>query len=178
MAKSNKNRKPPSRQRYDEGHRVRSVRLDREHNELLDKLLEGAGWSYSDFVKAHIRKDAVMVERRIETLASRQVNPLFEGRLKCMEDLVRQIFISMGDMDEFPPRCPHCDGQELIRCAGRQMASNSAQPWVATRKCPKCGFFIDTYKRIDPKSITWLDLRYAKPANKPKVQPDAHEKHE
>lgn len=117
-----------------------------------------------------------MVERRAEILASRRVNPLFEDRLKSVEDLVRQIFIFTVDTDEFPPRCPHCDDQALLRCAGRQMASNLAQPWVGTWKCPKCGFFIDTYKRIDPKSIIWLDLRYPKPTKKPKVQPDTHEK--
>ena len=109
-----------------------------------------------------------MVERRIEILASKRVDPSFEDRLKCVEDLVRQIFISTVDTDESPPHCPHCDNQELIRCVGRQMGSNLTQPWVVTWKCPKCGFFIDTYKRVDPKSISWLDLRYAKPADKPK----------
>lgn len=157
MAKNRGKKKPPSRRRYDEEHRTRSVRLDEEHNELLDKILEGAGWSFSDFVKAYIRKDTAMVERRIEILASKRVDPSFEDRLKCVEDLVRQIFFSTVDTDESPPHCPHCDNQELIRCVGRQTRSNLAQPWVITWKCPRCSFFIDTYKRVDSKSIRWHD---------------------
>lgn len=43
MAKVNKSKKPPSRQRYDNEHRIRSVRLDKEYDERLDKLLGGIG---------------------------------------------------------------------------------------------------------------------------------------
>ena len=169
MAKVNKSKKPPSRQRYDNEHPTRSVRLDKEHDERLGKLLEGLGFSFSGYVKAHIRKDEAMIEKKAEMLASRQVDPSAEDRLKCVEDLVRQVFFSTVDTDESPPHCPHCDNQELIRCVGRQMGSNLTQPWVITWKCPKCGFFIDTYKRVDPKSIRWLNLRYVKPADKSRI---------
>lgn len=175
MVRKNK-KKAPSRIRYEQENPTISCRLDKKTKGDLEAHLIGSGCSLPDFIKQHLAEEKNMIQKRVEMLASKQVSPLIEDRLRCVEDLVRQIFISTVDTDESPPRCPHCDDQELIRCAGRQMASNLAQPWVGTRKCPKCGFFIDTYKRIDPKSMIWLDLRYAKAANKPKVQPDTHEK--
>lgn len=156
MAKKRR-KNTPSRIKYEKEHRTRSCRLNKEDNELLDTLLEGAGWSYSDFVKAHIRKDVAMVERRVEILASRKVAPSAEDRVRCLEDLVYHI-LSLGiDTCEYPPYCPRCEGQELFRCEGRETESSIGIPWVPTWKCPKCGYFINTYKRIDPKSIKWID---------------------
>ena len=169
MVKARRSRKPPSRKRYDEAHRVRSVRLDKEYDERLDKLLTALGLSFSDFMRAHIRNDEAMIEKRVEMLASRQIDPSVEHRLRCIEDLVQQIFTVSVDTDEYPPYCPHCENQELFQAEGRETESSLAHPVVFTWKCPGCGFFVDTYKRIDPKSIKWIDPDSGKYINKPRT---------
>ncbi len=166
MAKGKKSKKPPSKKRYDEEHRVRSARLDKEYNERLDKLLEGLGLSYSEYVKAHIREDEAMIEKKAEMLVSRQVDPSVEERIRELEDLVCQILITPQVTNEFPPFCPHCDGQLLLRCEADEVYSRYRG--VLTWKCPKCGFFVNTYKRIDPKSIKWSDADSGVHINKPK----------
>ena len=157
MAKVSKNKKPPSRERYEKENRTRSVRLDRETNEHLDKLLKGLGLSFSGYVKAQIRKDEAMIEKKAETLASRKVNPLLEEMVRCLEDLVFDIYALRVDTDKYSLLCPRCENQRLFKCEGREIESNLADPTVPTWKCPKCGFFLNTYKRIDPKSIRWID---------------------
>ena len=169
MAKTKGSKKPPSRQRYDNEHRIRSVRLDRETNERLDKLLEGTGCSFADFVKDALGREESMVEKRVETLASRQVDPSLEERVRCLENLVHEIFSLTVDNRENPPYCPRCEGQELFRCDGRETESRIKHPWVPTWKCPKCGFFINTYKRIDPASIKWVDPDSGNYVDKPKT---------
>jgi Arc/MetJ-type ribon-helix-helix transcriptional regulator/predicted RNA-binding Zn-ribbon protein involved in translation (DUF1610 family) len=157
VAKSKKSKKPPSRQRYDEEHRVRSARLDKEYDERLDKLLKALGLSYSDFVKAHIRKDEAMIEKRVEILTSRLMDPSLEDRVGCLESLVLEIYNLTVDTVEYPPLCPRCEDQEMRRCEGTEMASSLASLIVPTWKCPKCGFFLNTYHRIDPKSLVCPD---------------------
>lgn len=157
MAKAKKSRKPPSRQRYDEQHRIRSVRLDKEDDERLDKLLTALGLSYSDFMKAQIRKDEAMIEKRVEMLASRQTDPSLEERVRCLENLVHEVFMLTVDTDEHPPLCPHCENQEMRKCEGREIETNIGIPWVPTWKCPKCGYFLNTYKRIAPESIELIE---------------------
>lgn len=113
--------------------------------------------SYSGYVKAHIRKDEAMIEKKAEMLASRQVAPSVEDRIRSLENLVHEIFCSKVDTREFPPHCPRCEDQELFKCEGRQTESATTNAWVSTWKCPKCGYIMNTYKRIDPKSIKWMD---------------------
>jgi len=167
MVKVSKNKKPPSRKRYEEEHRTRSVRFDRETNEHLDKLLEGLDLSFSGYVKAHISRDEAMIEKKAEIMASRQTAPSVEDRLGCLEDLVYHI-LSLGvDTDKYPPYCPRCGGQKMLRCEGRQIESKITHSYVPTWKCPKCGFFINTYRRIDPTSIRWNAPRSVKHIDKP-----------
>ena len=172
MAKPNKSQKSPSRKRYEEAHPTRSCRLNKEDDERLGKLLEGLGLSFSGYVKGHIRKDEAMIEKRVEILASRKADPSLEDRVRCLEDLVYYI-ISLGGIDtrEYPPYCPHCEGQKMFRCEGRETESTIANPWVLTWKCPKCGYFINTYKRIDPKSIKWIDPDTWESIDKPRNSP-------
>lgn len=153
MAKHRAKRKSPSRKRYEEKHRTRSCRLDTENDNRLEEHLQGTGHSFADFVKDHLGREEAMIDERVEMLASRRMNPSLEDRVRCLEDLVHQVFLLTVDTDECPPLCPHCEDEELCRCEGRQMESKLAQPWVLTWKCPKCGFFLDTYRRIAPKSI-------------------------
>ncbi len=110
-----------------------------------------------------------MVKKRIETLASRQVDPSLEERVRCLENLVHEIFSLTVDTGEYPPCCPHCDNQELFQCEGKEIESKLAHPEVITWKCPKCGFFINTYKRIDPASIKWVAPNSGNFVDKPKT---------
>ena len=153
MAKAKTNKKPPSRKRCEQEHPTRSCRLNKEDDELLEEHLEHTERSFADFVEDHLRKEEAMVKERVEILASRKIDPSVKDRLRFLEDLVQQIFTTTVDIDEYPPCCPHCDNQELFTAEGRETESSLAQPWVITWKCPKCGFFMNTYKRIDPKSI-------------------------
>jgi predicted RNA-binding Zn-ribbon protein involved in translation (DUF1610 family) len=167
MAKHRANKKPPSRKRYEEEHPTVSFRLDRDSYRRLKEHLDGTGYSFADFVKDALGREESMVKRRVKALASRQTDPSVEDRLRCVEDLVHQIFCIAVNTREYPPYCPHCDNQELFRCEGRETESSLAQPWVITWKCPKCGFFIDTFKRIDPESIRWIDPDTGKFTSKP-----------
>jgi len=168
MAKNRGKKKPPSRQRYDNEHHVRSVRLDKEHDEHLDKLLEGLGLSFSGYVKAHIKKDEAMIEKKAEIMASRKIDPSVEDRVRCLENLVHEIFSLTVNTRKYPPYCPRCEAQELFECEGRETESTARNPWLPTWKCPKCGYFINTYNRIDPKSIKWVDNNSGGYTNKPK----------
>ncbi len=163
MAKSKKNRKPPSRTRYEQTHRVSSARLDEETTKELREHLARTRCSFANFVKGALGKEKEMVRKRIDMLASRELNPLVEDRLMCLEDLLHQVllmtcvlFMAVNE-DDWPPDCPHCDNQRLIRCEGRETESSLAHHWVITWKCRRCGFFVNTYKRIDPKSIQYSD---------------------
>lgn len=168
MEKATKSKRTPSRRHYEERHPTRSCRLNKEDNELLEEHLEHTGRSFADFVKDHLREEKNMVNERIEMLASKQVDPSFEDRIRCLEDLVHGIFCLGVDHHEYPPYCPRCEGQELFICEGREMESNIAHPWVPTWKCPRCGYFINTYKRIDSKSITRIDADMSAHIDKPK----------
>lgn len=168
MASKKAYRKTPSRKRYEEQHPTMSLRLDVEDRKCLKEHLSGAGCSLADFVKQHLRREKSMIEKRVEMLASRQVDPSLEDRVRCLEDFVHGIFCLGVDYREYPPCCPRCEGQELLLCEGREMESNIAHPWVPTWKCPRCGYFINTYKRIDSKSITRIDGDMSAHIDKPK----------
>ena len=169
MAKPKKSGTPPSRKRYDEEHPTISLRLDIETKKRLKEHLEETNCSPTDFIKDALGRDESMIEKRVEMVASTQVHASLEHRIRYVEDLVHQLFSMPVDTDEYPPFCPRCDGQYLSRCEGKETESTIAHPWVITWKCPKCGFFMDTYKRIDPKSIKWLELNSGKSADKPKT---------
>ena len=112
-----------------------------------------------------------MVEKRVEILASREVGPSLEDRIRCLEDLVLQVFGITVDTDEYPPICSYCENEDMVQCEGREMESSLAHPRVITWKCPKCGYFINTYKRIDPKSIKWIDPDTWESIDKPRNSP-------
>ena len=162
-------KKPPSRERYEQTHRVKSFRLDEKHDELLEEHLKHTGRSCADFIKEHLMEENAMVEKRIDMIASKLKGPSDEERLRSLENLVYEIFSITVDTQKYPPLCPHCDNQELFQCEGKEIESTIAYPWVRTWKCPKCGFFINTYKRIDPKSIEWIDPDSGGYINKPRT---------
>lgn len=157
MASKKTYRKTPSRRRYEEQHPTRTCRLNKEDNDLLQQHLKHTGRSFADFVKDHLREEENMVNKKVEMLASRQVDPTLEERVRCLEDLVHTLVCFALDYRKFPPFCPRCEGQQLLPGEGREVESNIAHPWVPTWKCPKCGYLINTYKRIDPESITGIE---------------------
>ena len=162
-------KKPPSRRRYEEEHPTKSFRLNRQDSKRLDDHLRGSGCSLADFVKDAIGREKAMVQKRVETLAAREIDPSLEDRVKCLENLVHELFSTTVDTNEYPPYCPRCENQELIKGEGMETESRLAQPWVITWKCPKCGFFINTYKRIDPESIKWINPGSSEYINMPKT---------
>lgn len=170
MTRPKGSRKPPSRKRYEEEHPTISLRLDRETKKSFKEHLAGTGCSFADFVKDALGREKSMIRKRVEILASRQLDPSkVEERLRCVEDLVHQLFCVAVDTRDFPPLCPHCDSQDLFRCEGRETEPSLAQSCVITWKCPKCGFFVNTYKRIDAQSITWINRESGARIDKPRV---------
>jgi len=157
MARKKAYKKTASRKRYEEQHPTVSLRLDLEDLKCLKEHLSAAGCSLADFVKQHLRREKSMIEKRVKLMASRQVDPPLEERVRCLEDLVHTLVYLALDYRKFPPYCPRCENQKLLLCEGREMESNIAHPWVPTWKCPKCGYFINTYKCIDPESITGIE---------------------
>ena len=72
-------------------------------------------FSFADFIKDALGREESMIEKRVETLASREVDPSVEDRLRCLEDLVHQLFSVAADTHEHPPGCPHCDNHHHKR---------------------------------------------------------------
>ncbi len=144
-----------SRQRNEDKRPPISFRVDKETKRRLKEHLKGTSHSFADFVKDALGREDSMIQKRIETLASRQANGSLEERIRSLENFVHEIFSITVDHNKYPPFCPRCDGQEMLECEGRDVESKSKHPTVMTWKCPKCGYFIDTYKRIDPESLRW-----------------------
>jgi len=155
MAKK-KRRKPPSRKKYEQENPTISFRAPKRTKEHLAKHLEGTGQSVSDFVEDALGREESMVEKRVEMLASSRVFRLLEERVRFLESLIHEVFMITVDTKEYPPLCPRCEDQEMRKCEGRQIESSIGDPWVLTWKCPKCGYFLNTYNRIDPESIRWV----------------------
>ena len=175
MTKTRGENKPPSRQRYDDKHRVRSFRLDEENDNRLSKLLSAVDLPLSEWVRNKIQGDEAMIEKKVEMFVAKQrSNPLTEDRIKCVGDLVHQLLSLGADITEYGPICPRCGDQELFRCEGREKDSAIAPPEVLTWKCAKCGFFIDTYRGIDPASIKWIDPESGLYAKKPQSAMSHH----
>jgi hypothetical protein len=168
MTRTKGKRKPPSRKRYEAEHPAITFRLDRATHDCLKEHLEGTGFSFADFIKGALGKERSMVEKRVKVLAAREADPSVEDRLRCLEDLVHQLFSLADSTHGWPPLCPHCDNQELIWAEGKQMESKStlALAWAHTWRCPKCGFFLNTSKRIDARTIVELDRSIGKSTSK------------
>ena len=128
MVKDKKRKKPPSRINYEDEYPTRSCRLTKEDDELLEEHLEHTGRSFTDFVKDHLREEEAMIKEKVEILASRKIDPSLEERTRCLENLVHEIFSITVDHNQYPPYCPHCDGQELFWCEGREAESTIAHP--------------------------------------------------
>jgi hypothetical protein len=83
-----------------------------------------------------------------------------EERVRCLEHLVHYLlgytYALGGEFDEevYPPLdCPHCENKVLLLASGNELETRRKIPGIHTWACPKCGFFLDTYQRIDPGSV-------------------------
>lgn len=160
--------KKPSRTKYEESHPVFSARLDRDTYDRLKEHLEGTGCSFGQFLKSTIGKEEVIVEKRVQILASKKVAPSVEDRVRCLESLVHELWSVAMDTREYPPSCPHCGNEQLFEAEGMEMETTRARPGVNTWACPECGFFVNTSHRIDPRSIRWVDPDTGKCIAEPK----------
>ena len=159
--------KKPSRARYEKQHPVFSARLDRETYDRIKSHLAGTGCSFADLLKDAIGREESMVEERVQMLTSRKAAPSLEDRVRCLEDLVHQLFSVAVTTHKWLPICPHCHNQELLRAEGTEAESTFAIPQVLTWHCPRCGFFLNTFARIDPKSLKWVEPNVGQFASKP-----------
>ena len=81
-----RNRKKPSRARYEESHPVFSTRVDRKtFDELIDHL-KTAGCSRADFLKDSLGREKSMLKERVEMLARKELDPSLKERVEALEE--------------------------------------------------------------------------------------------
>jgi len=80
-----------------------------------------------------------------------------EERVWCLEHFVHYIIGVAIDREEYPPLCPQCEDQDMLMVEGKETETRRAKPYTHTWACPKCAFFLNTYRRLDPGSIWWVD---------------------
>ena len=97
-----------------------------------------------------------------------------EEKVRCLEHLIHRLtgyIFSLGveiEMEEdLLPDCPHCENQDLLRADGNELETRRANKFMHTWACPKCGFFIDTYQRIDPQSVQIATRTAPRPSKSP-----------
>jgi hypothetical protein len=156
MNKKQPAQKKPSRKRYEEEHPTISFRLDKATYERLKEHLEMAGCSFASFIKDSLGREETMVEKRVEMIASAKVDPSIETQVRYLKGLVHELHMRHNTR-KWPPACPHCENDELYLCEGVETLITTRHPEMPTWKCAKCGFFIDTSHRIDPKSLRWVN---------------------
>jgi len=156
MTKKKTDQKKPSRKRYENEHPTISFRLEKQMYERLKKHLEGTGCSFASFVKDSLGREESMVEKRVEMIASTKVNPSIEEQVRYLQGLVYEL-LARQETKTWPPACPRCENEELFECEGVETLIKQRRPEAPTWKCAKCGFFIDTSHRIDPKSLRWVN---------------------
>jgi hypothetical protein len=148
--------KPLSRQRYEKEHPTVSFRLDKETHQRLKKHLDGTKCSFADFVKDALGREEATIEKRIQA-REEQWNAAKDGP-RCLRDLVRQAYamlqIAGQGKDLGDPFCPRC-GEEMVPVMVNEIGADEDEPEVFTYCC-ECGYFIDSYKGIDPSSL-WGD---------------------
>lgn len=94
-------------------------------------------------------------EKRAEILALREIGLSDEEGLKRIDKLVR-LALSRLNEHEIPAPCPCCNKQNLRLAWGNLKGTSGKQgDEVFTWKCPDCGWFLDTFSRMDPESVGW-----------------------
>jgi hypothetical protein len=149
--------KLPSREKYEKENPTVSFRLDKETYQRLKKHLAGTKCSFADFVKDSLGREETMIEKRIQARAE-QVDAL-KDELRCLRGLVLEAHLlvqlagrgkGLGD-----PFCPRC-GDEMALHEAKEIGAGPDEPELFTYACV-CGYFIDSYKGIDPSSLHLTD---------------------
>ena len=156
MAKRKGKSQPPSREKYEQEHPTISFRTDRETKRQIDAHREKTGSSYAVLMKGVIEGDkSKAAEKRAEILALREIGLLDEERLKWINKLVRLALSRLMEHKMSAP-CPCCNEQNLRFAWGNIKGTRGRQGGeVFTWKCPNCGWFLDTFNRMDPESVGW-----------------------
>lgn len=158
MEKKKTDGRKPSRRKYEEECPTISFRLDKKTHAALKQHLAGTSCSFADFIKDALGRENSMVEKRVEALAGAQVSPSVEDRLRGLEGFVHQLLSTAGIADpEWLPICPRCD-EDMSLAEGTETESKLRHPEVLTWQCPKCGYFADSFGRINPKSLVMVKL--------------------
>lgn len=153
-----KDKKTPSRIKYEEEHPTISFRLDRETKEQLEKHLEDAGCSFAVFVKDALGREKTMVEQRVAKLASRQIEERkTPTRALELYDLVLDLarwsvvlWASLPDPTEVP--CPDC--LFPTRLSNRESRTVMMEMLDSgDLECPECGL---TFKSLP--QLAWVLL--------------------
>jgi hypothetical protein len=134
----------------------------------IDEIIRLRNDGYTQQETAERARVNLKTVRKYDPLKQpKHVAPPLEERVRCLEALVHYltgIAIVTGD---YPPTCPHCLNQDLLWADAKELEALGAFPYIHTWACPKCGFFVDTYGRIDPESIKFVDLETDKPLRSP-----------
>lgn len=146
----------PSRKRYEEKHPTVSFRLDKETYSRLKGHLAASGCSFATFIKDSLGREESMVEKRVEDLASKRLNPSVEQRLRFLEGLLSQVMITTYD-EECPWECPRC-GQELVGAMVAAKGETEADIFVYA--CPDCRFLLTPWREapdgVDEASLFFI----------------------
>jgi len=158
MAKVRKNKKAPSRMRYEQRHPTRSCRLNIEEDELLEEHLEGTLRSFADFVKDHLREEETMVKERVEILASKKVKEtktrppdleLYPTILNLIH-WVTLLWVNLTNLMEIP--CPDClFPPKLTKKQPRTVMMQMLES--GDFRCPQCGLTLK-----NPPQLAWTIL--------------------
>lgn len=168
-----KKRKPPSRGKYEAEHPVISFRTDRATKSRIEELCTVLGCSYADLMKHAAGVAESLIERNVDSLASKKLGKLEEG-LEWIDHLLCELLCTLRE-NNLTALCPRCDSKgkynALYLAWGEEIDPSGKRGEVPTWKCPKCGWYWDTFGRIEPKSIKWDDPSAAKSSLKPKHPP-------
>ena len=98
-----------------------------------------------------------MVEKRVEMLASRKVEPSVEERLRCLESIMGEVMIN-AHRPEILWVCPRC-GERLADAMVAEKGSTRRDTFVFA--CPKCYSFLIPWESV-PKGVERNTLRFEK----------------
>jgi len=156
-------RKPPSKEKYDAEHPTISYRTDRATKSHIEELCTEFGCSSADLMKYAAGVAESLIQQKVETLVSKKFGNL-EERLELIDRLLCQLLCTLLENDLTAP-CPRCDSKDeynaLYLAWGEEVDPSEKCGEVPTWKCPKCGWYWDTFGRIDPESIKWSDTSAA-----------------
>jgi len=142
--------------------------LGRLRKAKIDEIIRLRNDGYTQQETAERARVNLKTVRKYDPLKQpKHVAPPLEERVRCLEHFTHYIIGIAVDRAEYPPPCPHCLNQDMLLVDAKELEALGAFPYIHTWACPKCGFFLDTYGRIDPESIRWVDPETGKLSQSP-----------